>query len=327
MAVLATIVEIVGSAPRSAGTQMVFDDQSRTGYLSGGCLEADLANHAARVLGDGWPVRLRYGQGSPWIDIRLLCGGSLEILLERIAPDDELVGRFLALTAARKPVLWRSDGTLREAQASSARLSFLFHADVYRLSYEPRWRIVVAGGDPITLAIAALGSSAGFEVVLVRPGGPTSGMPLEDVAYVRDPPCVAVRRLGVDRWTAYVSATHDDEVDDAFVLAAFQGDPAYVGVLGSHRRASERRERLFVAGLSQGKVEEVHGPIGMIECGKAPWEVAVSVIAQIMVTREATLRIAESDTEGQIPMSGSLTPPRRRCAASSINKSDSAANR
>ncbi|MDE2413122.1 MAG: XdhC family protein, partial [Sphingomonadales bacterium] len=87
--VLATLTGQSGAAPRPIGTQMVFDGAAATGYFSGGCLEADVANHAAVVLADGAPRRLVYGEGSPWIDVRLVCGGRIEILLERIAPDDD----------------------------------------------------------------------------------------------------------------------------------------------------------------------------------------------------------------------------------------------
>lgn len=87
-AVLVTLVQIAGSSPRHAGTQMLFWDDGAAGYLSGGCVELDLANHAAEVVRSGTAKRLVYGRGSPWIDIRLECGGTIEVLLERVNPDD-----------------------------------------------------------------------------------------------------------------------------------------------------------------------------------------------------------------------------------------------
>lgn len=88
-----------------------------------------------------------------------------------------------------------------------------------------------------------------------------------------------------DRWTAVVTATHDDDVDDVAILAALRAETAYVGVLGSATRVAPRRQRLIAAGLSITRVAALHAPIGTVRSGKAPWEVAISVVAEIMQTR------------------------------------------
>ena len=112
-AALATIVALGGGGPRPVGTQMVIAKALVSGFLSGGCLEADVAGHARAVLADGAPRRLIYGEGSPWPDIRLLCGARIEIQLERITPDDEAARRLFAFRDARAPAIWLSDGTRR----------------------------------------------------------------------------------------------------------------------------------------------------------------------------------------------------------------------
>jgi len=78
---LATLTAVGGGGPRPAGTQMVFAEGLAAGYFSGGCVEADVADHAFACLADGAPRSLVYGEGSPWPDIRLLCGARIEILL------------------------------------------------------------------------------------------------------------------------------------------------------------------------------------------------------------------------------------------------------
>ncbi|HEX7761422.1 MAG TPA: XdhC family protein, partial [Caulobacteraceae bacterium] len=87
-AALATIVALGDGGPRPVGTQMVLARDVVSGFLSGGCLESDVLGHARQCLEDGASRRLVYGEGSPRPDIRLLCGARIEILLERIAPDD-----------------------------------------------------------------------------------------------------------------------------------------------------------------------------------------------------------------------------------------------
>lgn len=43
--------------------------------------------------------------------------------------------------------------------------------------------------------------------------------------------------------------------------------------------------KLDDASLSPDQITTVHAPIGTRRCGKAPWEIAVSVIAEIMESR------------------------------------------
>ena len=85
---LATLTTVEGGGPRAPGTQMAFAEGIVAGYFSGGCVEGDVAGHAEACLADGEARTLIYGEGSPWPDIRLLCGARIEIRLERVAPDD-----------------------------------------------------------------------------------------------------------------------------------------------------------------------------------------------------------------------------------------------
>lgn len=94
---LATITAADGG-PRPMGSQMLVTEADAHGFLSGGCIEADVALHGREVLTTGIARRLVYGRGSPFIDMRLPCGGRLEVLVERIAPDD---GALLALFRRR----------------------------------------------------------------------------------------------------------------------------------------------------------------------------------------------------------------------------------
>src|SRR5580698_9926375 len=117
---VATIVALDGGGPRPVGAQMVVGEGLLSGFLSGGCLEADVIGHAEACLADGEPRRLVYGTGSPWPDIRLLCGARIEVMVERIPADDTAVARLLALRGARALAVWISDGRGRICGAPGA---------------------------------------------------------------------------------------------------------------------------------------------------------------------------------------------------------------
>ena len=284
-AALATIVALDGGGPRPVGTQMVIAGERVSGFLSGGCLEADVVGHAQAVLQDGVPQRLIYGQGSPWPDIRLLCGARIEVQLERVAPDDPATRRLLELRDTRQPAVWLSDGVRRECVVASQAPAPWQGA--FARTYLPVLRLIVLGGDPTALAIATLGAQLGCETTLVRPMGPAEPPPIPGIVYSRDDPGEALTAIGLDPWTAVAVATHDADTDHAALSVALPSKAFYVGALGARRRVPERRDALERVGVSEADLARLRAPIGLDIGGKAPWEVAVAVMAEITARRYA----------------------------------------
>jgi xanthine dehydrogenase accessory factor len=297
--VLATLFAGEGGSPRGLGAQMLIADDAVSGYLSGGCVEADVALHARQVMADGRAKRLIYGRGGP-ADIRLPCGGRIEVLLEHLDATDSSACRLLELGEARIPALWLTDGEQRACLAPDDRTEDLAEPlreglraaraggycgalgqAVFR-RFNPAQRLVVIGADPPALAMAAMGAQVGFETTLARPKGPPALPPAAGVAYLRSSPAQAMSQVGLDAWTAVAVATHDADLDDEAVITALSARTGYVGVLGSKRRLPERLERLRALGVSQEALGRLKAPIGLPLAGKSPWEIAVSVIAEII---------------------------------------------
>jgi xanthine dehydrogenase accessory factor len=312
---MATIVALDGGGPRPLGTQMTIAPGGLCGFLSGGCLEADVAGHAENVLEDGGPRRLVYGAGSPWPDIRLLCGARIELQLERITPDDEAVGVLLALTEERVPAVWLSDGRRRACVAAVT--PALAWPQAFEKRFDPVTRLIVLGFDPTALAIASLGAQAGFETTLVRPKGPAEAPPLAGVAYRRNEPGPAMSAIGLDAWTAVAVATHEQEADHAALLAALPSPAFYVGALGARRRAPDRLFALAAAGLTPPQIDRLFTPIGLDLGGKAPFEIAVAVIGEILGELHAR---RSGSTSTASPAAAAGAPPRRRMSASAAAK-------
>ena len=308
--VLGTLYAHEGAAPLGEGAQILFDadgagEWAAAGFLSGGCVEGDIALHAQAVLGDGQPRRLVYGRGGP-PDIRLLCGSRIEVLLERVAPHEPALRRLLELEAARRPALWLSDGSERACLAEGETLAKLpaqlspalakacerpavsapAGGAIFR-RHAPRFRLVVVGGDPTTLAIARLAVEAGFETTLVRPKGPSSPPPAPGARYFRGEPAEAFATLGLDPWTAVAVATHDIDIDHDALLLALPSAAGYVGALGSRKRLPERLARLQFDGVPDSAIARLKAPIGLDIGARAPWEIAVSVIAETIQSLKA----------------------------------------
>jgi xanthine/CO dehydrogenase XdhC/CoxF family maturation factor len=83
---LATVIETWGSAPRPRGSHMAVTASGRlAGSVSGGCVEAAVADAARTVLATGTPALLEYGisNDSAW-EVGLTCGGRLAVFVERL---------------------------------------------------------------------------------------------------------------------------------------------------------------------------------------------------------------------------------------------------
>jgi xanthine dehydrogenase accessory factor len=283
-AALATIIATNGPAPRGVGTQMLFTANRMAGYFSGGCIEADVAIHARAVAIDGAPRHLVYGQGSPWLDIRLVCGGRIEILVERIAAEDSAVTALCAAAAERASVNWHSDGRIQAVKPASdqdAPFALKEHGGFVR-RFDPPRRLLTVGGDPTALAIASLAAQSGFDSWLLCPNGPDTPPPLPDVHYRRSPLTESFAALGIDRWTAVAVASHELDIDHTALCAALSGQAAYIGVLGARARLDERWDRLRKAGFADAALNAIRAPIGIEGCGKAPWQIAVATMADIL---------------------------------------------
>ncbi len=292
---IATLVAIEGSAPREPGAQMLITADAYWGFLSGGCIEADVARHGRAALAEGRARLLRYGEGSPWIDIKLACGSGISVLVEPVAADDPAIAALLAGYAARRPLAWESDGTMRSTRDGDAP-AFAWDGARYVRGYAPAPRLVLIGEDGTALAAAALAAAAGMEVVLVTSGGPEAA-PFAGIAYHRSAPAEALAAIGLDRWTAVAVLSHDREDDERGLAAALMSEAFYVGAIGARSRLDARLAKLRGHGVSEAQIARLHAPIGLQGFGKAPREIALSLVAEVSQAFHAATAAARSSEE------------------------------
>jgi len=291
---IATLVAVDGSAPRDVGAQMLITSDEHWGFLSGGCIEDDVASHGRAVLAEGTARLLRYGEGSPWIDIKLACGSGISVLVEPVAASEPAVAALLEGWHARRPVLWASDGSTRTAlPAPHAPGADSWDGARYTRLFLPPLRLVLIGEDGATLSAAALARAMGWQVVLVTPGGPEAP-PMEGIAYHRSAPAEALARIGIDRWSAIAVLSHDREDDERGLAAALCSEAFYVGAIGARVRLDQRAARLRGHGVNEAALARLHAPIGLPGFAKAPRDVALSLVAEVAQAFHAATARARS---------------------------------
>lgn len=301
---IATLVAVDGPSPRDVGAQMLITTQEYWGFLSGGCVEEDIARHAREAMAEGAPRLLRYGEGSPWFDIKLACGAGISVLVEPVSEADPAIAKLLEGYRDRRLVFWQSDGWQRSA-AFAGGTPTQWDGRTYSTSFAPPLRLVILGEDATALALASLALDQRIVTALVAPAGPADA-PFDGVQYHRAGAVDALAQLKLDRWTAIAAITHDRDDDENALAAALSSDAFYVGAIGSRARLEARLARLAGAGVDSTALQQLHAPVGAAGLGKSPRDIALSILFD--VKREwnslvSTARSAGVSTSATAPVS------------------------
>ncbi len=295
-AILATVVETWGSAPRRIGGQLVVSGSGEmAGSVSGGCVEAAVVFEAIDALEDGEGKLLEYGvSDGDAFAVGLACGGRIRILLEPVGAVlpvnilEELVQARAVRRSAAYCVNVR-DGTRsilytgNDTRMRMDRSGFEEDNETFIAVHNPPLRMIMIGAVHIAQTLVPMARLAGFEPIIIDPResfGSEQRFPNETV--LNDWPDEALNALGDDARTALILLTHDPKLDDPALQIALRSDYFYIGALGSKRTHGKRIERFIKNGFSQEQIDRIHGPVGLNIGSATPAEISVSILAQVI---------------------------------------------
>jgi xanthine dehydrogenase accessory factor len=151
----------------------------------------------------------------------------------------------------------------------------------------PKPTLVVIGAGHVGKAVAHLAKWLGFWVAVNDDRSEfctPEAIPDAD-AFFPGPMADLPRQLTLTPWTYIVLTTRGSNVDVAGLPALLDAPVAYIGVIGSRRRWATARKQMAAAGVAAEKLDRVHSPIGLELNAETPEEIAVSIMAEILMLR------------------------------------------
>jgi xanthine dehydrogenase accessory factor len=285
---LVTLVAVEGGSARAPGAQMaVLEDGRFAGYLSGGCLETIIASEAVRLMAAGRDDVLRFGAGSPFVDVRLPCGGSIDLHVH-IDPDPVLLAAARARLSTRQPfaIDFLPEFGRAALVDTAAPLRSGWHEQRFRRVYLPQTRLLLVGRGLEFETLARLGGAIGNEVIaLAADDDGAERLAAAGLNSTRLLSPDAIDELPIDPWTAIVLLFHDHDWEHPILRAALRAEPFYIGALGSAETHRRRCERLLADGLDIADVERIRGPVGLFGPTRDAVSLALSVLAELAQLR------------------------------------------
>jgi len=325
---IASVISIVGSAPRGVGATLALTAAGDiAGSVSGGCVEPAVIEVGLKTLRTGQPKLLSYGitEEQNVEQIGLSCGGQIEVFVERLANLEPLAATLKAQQPIVRAVVINapaeSDATpgasmlipeqgavtgssgdpalddavatrardlLREGESAMATVEIAEKAaQSFFAVYPPEPTLVIVGAGHITIPLTRLAKTLDYHVTVIDPReafATRERIPDADDLLLEWPD-EALAHLPVSSATAVAVLTHDDKFDVPALKAALNSPASYVGAIGSRGTRERRNRRLREAGVTDGQIERIHGPIGINIGAQTPEEIALAILAQIVAVR------------------------------------------
>lgn len=168
---------------------------------------------------------------------------------------------------------------------------------------KPPATMVVVGGGHVGQAVAELASWLDLHVVVA-----------DDREEFADPDLVPAvdealhvsmgelaDRLPIHADTYILLTTRGVEIDVEGLPSLLESDAAYIGVIGSKRRWETTAKELRERGIPEEQIARVTSPMGLELNAETPEEIAVSMLAEIIMLRRGGTgeRMAHDPTKGR----------------------------
>jgi len=152
----------------------------------------------------------------------------------------------------------------------------------------PPAMVVVIGAGHVGKAVVHLAKWLGFRVAVsddraefCTPESTPGGDAYYPVSMGELP-----QHLKINNRTYIVITSRGASVDVQGLPGLLEAEPAYIGVIGSRRRWLTTVKGLKERGVAEEKINRVHSPMGLELNAETPEEIAVSILAEILMIKD-----------------------------------------
>ena len=138
--------------------------------------------------------------------------------------------------------------------------------DIYMEPHVPLPQLILIGDSPVIGTLKSLAEMVDFNVTQLTSAD--------------------LSQLHIDERTSIIVATHGYYDEDA-LEQALRSPAAYVGMVGSHRRAAACRDYLRGSGMTEQQIARLRAPVGLDIGAVTPAEIAASILAELVQVRYA----------------------------------------
>ena len=104
-----------------------------------------------------------------------------------------------------------------------------------------------------------------------------------------------IEKLSFSNSTYIVIITYSHDADEIVLKSVIQKEWNYLGMIASKRKAKEIKDRLLLEGFTGDKLEKIHSPIGISISSQTPFEVSISIIAEIIKEQRSLKKTQKRD--------------------------------
>jgi len=148
---------------------------------------------------------------------------------------------------------------------------------------EPNPRLIILGAGHLAKAIAKVGRLVGMRIVVIDPFAKPEDFPEADTV-LSEGYEEGVAKIPIYAYDSVVICTRH-QGDEPALRAVINSKARYIGMVGSANRVQLVFKELMKEGYSAEKLLKVNAPIGLEIGAETPEEIAVSIIAEVIMNR------------------------------------------
>ncbi|MFM7374585.1 MAG: XdhC family protein [Chthoniobacterales bacterium] len=148
----------------------------------------------------------------------------------------------------------------------------------------PTHRLLIVGGGHCARAIAKLAAECGFFVTALEDREDILQKCESAHCRLTDPAPDYIAKNNLDKNDAIVIVSRHYDIDrEALAAALKKGGAGYIGMIGSRRKVLQVYDQLKAESFSAAQLAGVYAPIGLDIGSDSPAEIAVSIVAEILM--------------------------------------------